>query len=238
VDYKPDLSQIVYAKLDGTLPDSAWDHLYVRPIAGGAETAITSGPAGPGTGFYGDWQPCFSPDGQWVAFASSRGDLVYGSTSVWVVKTDGTGLKKIGGTIEATWPTLEPGGNAVVYTDAAMLYRVARTGSNTWGTPAMLADHVNHARFSHDGKFLAFDYQSDIWVMNYATLTRANVTNDGPSPEDASPTWGATDDVLAFSSRGRAGNANTAIYIASGLQSLLATPVQQVTLGRLKAKYR
>ena len=235
VDYKPDLSQIVYAKLDGT-----WDHLYLRAIAGGTETAITTGTAGPSgpVGYYGDYQPCFSPDGQWVVFASSRGDLLYGTHSIYVVKTDGTGLKKLGGSMEATWPTWEPGGNAVVYTDGAQLYRVVRTGSNTWGTPSLIAGNANHARFSHDGKWLAFDFGGDIWVMNYATLGRANVTNDGPSPEDSSPTWGATNDVLAFSSRARAGNPNTAIYVVSGLTSLLATPTEQVTLGRVKAKYR
>jgi len=239
VDYAPNLSQIVYAKLDGT-----WEHIYVRPIGGGTETAITTGTAGPAgpVGFFGDWQPSFSPDGQWIAFSSSRGDPVYGAYSIWVVKTDGTGLKKIGGVYGATtWPTWEPSGNAVVYSDAAFLYRVARTGSTTWGTAVQIADHANHARFSHDGKFLAFDYQGDIYVMNYATLTRANLTNDGTSPagpEDSSPTWGATNDVIAFSSKGRNGNANAAIWVASGVQSVLATPTEVVTLGRVKATYR
>ena len=234
VDYAPDLTQVAYAKLDGT-----WEHIYLRPM-GGTESALTTGTAGPSgpVGFYGDWQPSFSPDGQWVAFASSRGDLVYGTHSIWVVKTDGTGLKKIGGTIEATWPTWEPGGNAVVYTDAAYLYRVARTGLNTWATPVKIGDFANHARFSHDGKYLAYDYQGDIYVMDYATKATAKLTNDGMSPEDSSPTWGATDDLIAFSSSNRGGYLNAAIWIASGVQSLLATPTQQVTLGKVKATYR
>ena len=236
MDYKPDLTQIVYAKLD-----SIWDHLYVRPIGGGTETAITTGTAGPNYSNYGDIQPCYSPDGLWVAFSSSRGDTTYGTHTIWVVKTDGTGLKKLGGTMEATWPTWQPDGNAVVYTDGASIYRVAKTGASTWGSPVHVADHANHVRFSHDGKFLAFDYQGDIWVMNYATLARANLTNDGTTPtgpEDSSPTWGKTNDQIAFASRGRSGDANTDVWVATGVLGLITTPAQVVTLGKVKAKYR
>src|SRR5262245_7138636 len=234
VDYAPDLTQIVYSKVDGT-----WSHIYVRPIGGGSETAITTGTAGPGApaGFYGDIQPSFSPDGQWVTFASSRNDPTYGSFDIWVVKTDGTGIKKIAaGSLDFSfWPTWEPGGNAVVYSSQAQLFRVPRTGVNTWGTAVMIENNANHPRFSHDGKWLAFDFGKDVYVMNYATKNRVNITGDGAAVEDYAPTWGADDDRIAFSSKGREGVAQTDIWIATGIQSV---PTEAVTLGKLKDKYR
>ncbi|HEV8481774.1 MAG TPA: hypothetical protein VGR66_13365 [Candidatus Eisenbacteria bacterium] len=233
MDYAPNLTQIVYDKLDGT-----WTHIYVRPIAGGTETALTSGTAGPNASGFGDIQPTFSPDGQWVAFASSRDDSVYGRFDIWVVKTDGTNLKKIapGQAYDPSlWPTWQRDGNGVVYSDNGNLYVVARTGPTTWMAPEFLASNGNHARFSHDGKYLAFDWQGDVYAMNVATQARVNITNDGASPEDSAPTWGPTDDSIAFSSVGRGGVAQKAIWIASGVQ---AVPTQVVTLGQVKATYR
>jgi Tol biopolymer transport system component len=235
VDYAPNLTDVAYSKLDGT-----WTHIYIMPM-GMPEMALTTGTAGPNyAGFYGDVEPAFSPDNNWVVFESSRGDLVYGQNDVWVINMNGTGLKKIAsGPGDQMWPTWEPSGNGVVYTNSSNeLMHVALVGANTWGTPTDLGVMGHHPRFSHDGKFLAFDRGGDIWVMNYATKAQANLTNDGNTVPDSSPTWGPTNDSIAFSSTGRAGNANQAIYLASGVQSLLATPTQQVTLGFVKAKYR
>jgi Tol biopolymer transport system component len=236
VDYAPSLTRIVYSELDGT-----WNHLYIRPMIG-TEVALTTGTVGPNfAGFYGDWEPTFSPDEQWVAFASSRGDLAYGTFDVWVVKTDGTGFKQISslGSDAQMWPAWEPSGNGIVFSVNGMLYHATRTGASSWGAPTPMGLTGHHPRFSHDGKFLAFDSGKDIWVMNYATQAKVNLTNDGATVEDYSPTWGksATNDLIAFSSKGRGGNANTAIYVASGVASL-TTPAEQVTLGRVKAKYR
>lgn len=234
VAYSPDGSKIAYARVDGT-----WYHIYIRDAAGGAETAVTSGQAGPlyPPGSYGDWQPSFSPDGQWIAFASSRGDITNGQYDVWVVKVDGTGIKKIadGGYDASFWPTWEPSGNAIVYSFNADLYRVPRTGPLTWGTSALFAANGNHPRFSHDGRFLAFDFNKDIVVMNYTTKVRYAITSDGAASEDYAPTWGPADNEIAFSSKNRGGDPNTAIWVATGIQ---AVPTTTATLGRLKADYR
>jgi Tol biopolymer transport system component len=235
IDYAPDLMHVAFSKLDGT-----WTHIYLMPM-GGAESALTTGTAGPNlAGYYGDVEPAFSPDNQWIVFASSRGDPVSGGNDVWVINVDGTGLKKIGsGPSDAQmWPTWDKDGNGVVYSNNGELMHVTRTGSNTWATPTDLGMMGHHPRYSHDGKFLAFDRNKDIWVMNYATKAQANLTNDGTTVQDYSPTWGPTNDSIAFASIGRAGNANFAIYLATGVQTLLATPTEQTTLGRLKAKYR
>lgn len=53
--------------------------LYIKNIDGTAVTQLTADPAS-------DVQPTFSPDGQWVAFASDRS----GSWDLWVIRVDGT----------------------------------------------------------------------------------------------------------------------------------------------------
>ena len=58
--------------------------LYQIPIEGGEATALTRGMA------Y-DSQPRYSPDGEWIAFISDRD----GSDNVWIVRSDGTGPRKL-----------------------------------------------------------------------------------------------------------------------------------------------
>ena len=69
VDVSPDGSQIAFDLLGD---------IYVMPIAGGAATRITSGPAF-------DMQPRFSPDGRLIAIASDRN----GATNIWTIDRDG-----------------------------------------------------------------------------------------------------------------------------------------------------
>ncbi len=78
VDVSPDGEQVVFDLLGD---------LYVMPIAGtgdGLATRLTNGPAF-------DMQPRFSPDGQWIAFASDRD----GSTNVWIMNPDGSSPRQV-----------------------------------------------------------------------------------------------------------------------------------------------
>jgi Tol biopolymer transport system component/imidazolonepropionase-like amidohydrolase len=67
-----------------TLVFSLLGDLYTLPIAGGAATRITSGPAW-------DVQPRFSPDGAEIAFTSDRG----GGNNLWRAKRDGSGATQV-----------------------------------------------------------------------------------------------------------------------------------------------
>lgn len=53
--------------------------LYIKSVDGTAVTQLTSDPSS-------DVQPAFSPNGQWVAFASDRA----GNWDIWVIRVDGT----------------------------------------------------------------------------------------------------------------------------------------------------
>ena len=54
-------------------------HLWLAAIDGGTVRALTSAP------HVSDSSPCWSPDGRWVAFLSSRGE----SSQIWAIAIDG-----------------------------------------------------------------------------------------------------------------------------------------------------
>jgi len=229
--YSPSGSQIAYTKKDGT-----WYHIYVRPAAGGAETAVTSGPAGPNAGFgvFGDLYPAWSPDGQWLAFGSSRGDLQFGLFDIWVVRSDGSSLPKPA-TAQAApdtgWPTWSADGNRVAFSQNNEVWQVARASGNSWGTPSRLWDGGNHPAFSPSGRHIAYDSGGDILLREYPSGPPIPITSG--SDEDLGPSWSPDGKSLAFSSN--RGDGNRAIWVASGVD---AVPTVPATLARVKALYR
>lgn len=64
-------------------------------------------------GVHQDLHPDWSPDGQWIAFASDRS----GELEIWVVRPDGSGLKQVtSGPGSKTWPSWSPDGKRILYT--------------------------------------------------------------------------------------------------------------------------
>jgi Tol biopolymer transport system component len=226
--YSPDGSQIAYAKKDG-----AWYHIYVRLAAGGAETPVTTGTAGPGTGFYGDFYPAWSPDGQWLAFGSSRGDLQYGLYDIWVVGAGGSNLKRVTsqGAPDTGWPTWSADGNVLVFSQNNEIWRVARAGGSSWGSPTLLWDAGTHPAFSPSGRYLAYANGGDIFVRGYPSGTAVPITSG--ADDDECPAWSPDSKALAFSSN--RGDGNRAIWVANGVD---AVPTVPTTLARVKALYR
>lgn len=226
--YSPDGGRIAYAKKDG-----AWYHLYVRPAAGGAETPVTSGAAGPSTGFYGDFYPAWSPDGQWLAFGSSRASPDWGLYDVWVVRVDGGGLAQVSALGAADGepcrPTWSPDGNTLLFSQNNEIWRA--TGGGPWGTPARLWDAGTHPAFSPTGRYVAYELAGDILVRGYPSGGSVTITS-GPDLDEF-PAWSPDSKSLAFSSD--RGGGNRAIWVADGVD---AVPTVPATLARVKALYR
>ncbi len=83
--------------------------LWVMDLASGVPSLLV-----PGT--HQDIHPDWSPDGQWIAFASDRG----GEFDIWVVRPDGSGLRQVtSGPGTKTWPAWSPDGRKILYTRSA-----------------------------------------------------------------------------------------------------------------------
>lgn len=226
--YCPDGTVVAYSKKDGM-----WSHLYSRPATGGSETPVTSGVAGPSVDFYyGDLNPSWSWDLQWIAFASSRGDLVYGFFDIWIVKPNGTGLQRLttSSYVDTGWPTWTPDGNHIFFSGEGDLYEITRIGA-AWGAPVLRVVNGDHPRVSPDGKNVAFNRSGDIWVYTIAEGALIQITSGTDVDED--PAWSPDSKKIAFSSNRMDGN--RAIWIASGFSTVPTVPT---TLGRLKDGYR
>lgn len=89
-----------------------------------------------------NWAPFFHPDGQRILFASNHESMIAGTGgrifAIWMVNTDGTGLRKIvdSGTFDA-FPMFSPDGTKLVF---ASNRNVARTPSRE--TNVFVADWV------------------------------------------------------------------------------------------------
>lgn len=81
-------------------------HLWVMDLGTGVPRLLVPG-------IHQDLHPDWSPDGQWIAFASDRS----GELEIWVVRPDGSGLKQItSGPGSKTWPAWSPDGKKILYT--------------------------------------------------------------------------------------------------------------------------
>ncbi|HUR72943.1 MAG TPA: hypothetical protein VMZ00_01630 [Sporichthya sp.] len=70
------------------------------------DRAVTTGPAT-------EFEPAFSPDGKLIAFSSDRADTSAGRTDIWVVRRDGTGLRRVTTGLNARGPAWSPDGKRI-----------------------------------------------------------------------------------------------------------------------------
>ncbi|MCL6521379.1 MAG: S9 family peptidase [Firmicutes bacterium] len=102
----------VQHKFDGQgFLDDVRTHLFLLDLATRRVRRLTSGPSD-------ERQPCFSPDGRWVAFVSNRtGDPDNNRRNdLWMVAVDGGEARRLTlGDVDARWPRFSPDGRWVAF---------------------------------------------------------------------------------------------------------------------------
>lgn len=166
----------------------------------------------PADGTVRDVNPTFSPDGAWIAFASSR-DRAFEETSLWVVaaRPDSTPVRVTAGDSLDVQPAWSPDGKALIFAssrdDQVDLWRqpLAFDGGTVRadGRPEQLTDLPGHElspSVAADGRiaFTRIDRDGDVMHSRIAVLDGAKVTNLTRGPADSGPGWLPDGSAIAF----------------------------------------
>jgi TolB protein len=214
------------AEFDGSWsPDGQWivyrdsrrginedDEVYIVAADGTGVRNLTADPAN-------DWGPDWSPDGQWIVFNSDRGD---GPMSGWLVRPDGSGLRRIEADGWVEYPSFSPDGTRIAFMGhAAGDYDIyvadIATGTTTQLTDAPGSD--GWSAWSPDGTRIAFKSDRDdclysgaaaecwrtgepgdhhdIWIMNADGTDQRRVTSE----QGQFVAWSPEGDYLLISGR-------------------------------------
>ncbi len=189
------------------------DEVYVMTLEGSHPVNLTRHP---GT----DVDPAWSPDGQWIAFSSTRASNGNGF-AVWIMRADGTGQTRLTddpiGSEQAAW---SPDGRRIVFMTArdfnAEIYVMNSDGSGARNLSRHPAWDEQPA-WSPDGRRIAFvsnrDRDQEIYVMNVdGTEPRRLTSSPGM---DYEPAWSPDGRRIAFWS-GRDGNTDIYVMNADG----------------------
>jgi TolB protein len=91
-------------------------HIFTMNAAGGELTALTHGA-------FDDRQPCFSPDGRWIAFSSRQG-----RSEIFTMHSDGSGVTRLTGKLPSGMPAYSPDGRLIAFVRGGDVYTMNADG--------------------------------------------------------------------------------------------------------------
>lgn len=124
--------------------------------------------------------PAWSPDGRLIAF--SRCTSYASGCSLWVVRPDGTGLRRLtDGTLNATAPSWSPDGRRLVFEANGGVWTIRRYEPRIRSHPQRLVESGAGPSWSPDGTQIAFARGDGVYVVD----------RDGSKPRRvvAMPPW-------------------------------------------------
>jgi serine/threonine protein kinase/Tol biopolymer transport system component len=205
----PDGKTLVYSSRASGNAD-----IYVMRIDGGRAINITPGTPSD------DQQPAFSPDGQQIAFRSSRD-----GGGLFIMGATGESVRRL--TDEGYDPAWSPDGKRIAFAMEPVIDPYGYNGQGLWVVDVLtgekrklVATSAAQPAWSPDGRRIAYwasdTGQRDLWTIPIASGPPVAVTRDLPT--DWSPEWSPDGRWLYFSSD-RAGGLNlfrVAIDAANG----------------------
>jgi Tol biopolymer transport system component len=207
----PDGRKVAFSLADPTNGDD-WD-IYVINVDGTGLTRLTTDPA------FDGWRPAWSPDGQEIAFFSTRDDPL--NDEIYVMNADGSNVRRLtNNPADDADPAWSPDGTRVAWMTNRDgdrdIYVMNVDGSNP---TALTVDPANDEwpAWSPDGTKIAFDTFRDgnreIYVINADGTGLTNLTND--PADDSAPAWSRDGTKIAFMS-GRSGGVDIWVMDADG----------------------
>lgn len=166
-----------------------------------------------------DRSPAFSPDGEWVAFASTRGRDSLAETSLWIVSAEPRSEPRRLTDVAAVDrdPVWDPEGDSIIFSssrgDSFDLYELPVAQSEGGpprpaGEPRALTSTPTQAlspSVSPDGSQVAYmavdeaSHTTSIWLLDRRTLAQKALTE---GPRDATPAFSPRGDEIAFAAPG------------------------------------
>jgi len=154
-----------------------------------------------------DAQPAFSPDGRQLAFISDRdhdGNPNDNPMQVYVIQTDGGGLRRVPAPGWCYAPSFSPRGDRLLFvsTSDGTIYRVYSMDLDGSGLQEIThADcHDENPSFSQDGSRIIFDRNCgatrDVYAVNADGSGEVNLT---PAQHGGQPTWSQDGSQVIFS---------------------------------------
>jgi hypothetical protein len=190
----PDGRKVAFSVADPSNGDN-WD-IYVINVDGTGLTNLTNHPE------FDGWRPAWSPDGQQIAFFSTRDDPI--NDEVYVMNADGSNVRRLtdnpADDANMTW---SPDGTRIAWETNREgdfdIWIMDADGSNPTGLTVDPADDEWPA-WSPDGTKIAFDSGRDgnweIYVINVDGTGLTNLTNDPGF--DSAAAWSNDGSKIAF----------------------------------------
>jgi Tol biopolymer transport system component len=156
-----------------------------------------------------DFSPSFSPDGAWVAFASSRG-RAFEESSLWITpaRAGAEPIRLTEGPASDLSPAWTPDGRALVFASTRSggidLWRLALTEARTAdGEPVRLTELPGEElspSIAADGRiaFTLVEHDGDMARSRIAVLDGKRIEDLTSGPADTGPAWSPDGATVAF----------------------------------------
>ena len=140
-----------------------------------------------------DYNPVWSPDGQWIAF--HHADTIPGKSGIYLISPDGEKIKKWH-EVFGEYPAWSPDGQWIAFSENAQIWKKKINGDSL--TQLTFEGRNFFPTWSPDGKWIAYDafirninkfYA--IWKMKYDGTKKTLITIHSPEEGDIRmPDWG------------------------------------------------